>query len=219
VFNSHAIESQLHHIEGLSEHFLYFNDDVFLGRPLAPQTFFQANGVSQFFYSQNRVPMKPKSSTDIPGIAAAKNNRVLIEKAFGVTLTQTFQHVPHALRVSVMAELEERFSEAYRTTMASRFRSMDDHSIPSSLHHYYGFLTGRAAPSKVRYAYIQLSVPDLKTRLDRTLARRDWDTLCLNDAYSTEAELERQSLILGSFLDSYFPVPSPFEKPAGGPRP
>ena len=32
VFNSHAIETQLHHIPGLSERYLYFNDDVFLGR-------------------------------------------------------------------------------------------------------------------------------------------------------------------------------------------
>ena len=34
TFNSHAIESQLHHIDGLTEHFLYFNDDMFLGRPV-----------------------------------------------------------------------------------------------------------------------------------------------------------------------------------------
>lgn len=38
TFNSHAIESQLHHVDGLSEHFLYFNDDVFLGGPSSPRT-------------------------------------------------------------------------------------------------------------------------------------------------------------------------------------
>ncbi|MGH8881424.1 MAG: stealth family protein, partial [Stackebrandtia sp.] len=32
TFNSHAIEANLHRIPGLSENFLYFNDDVFLGR-------------------------------------------------------------------------------------------------------------------------------------------------------------------------------------------
>ncbi|TXS35253.1 stealth family protein, partial [Streptomyces sp. t39] len=40
TFNSHAIESQLHHIEGLSEHFLYFNDDVMLGNEVTPGDFF-----------------------------------------------------------------------------------------------------------------------------------------------------------------------------------
>src|SRR5699024_7600326 len=34
TFNSHAIESQLHRVPGLSEHFIYVNDDVFFGRPL-----------------------------------------------------------------------------------------------------------------------------------------------------------------------------------------
>ena len=31
--NSQAVECQLHHIDGLSEHFLYSNDDMFFGRP------------------------------------------------------------------------------------------------------------------------------------------------------------------------------------------
>src|SRR5690606_15958734 len=43
VFNSHAIETQLHHIAGLAEHFLYLNDDFFLGRTLWPHTFFEGN--------------------------------------------------------------------------------------------------------------------------------------------------------------------------------
>ena len=34
VYNSHAVETQLHHIPGLAEHFLYSNDDMFFGRPL-----------------------------------------------------------------------------------------------------------------------------------------------------------------------------------------
>jgi hypothetical protein len=38
TFNSHAIESRLHRIPGLREHFLYLNDDVFFGRPVAPKT-------------------------------------------------------------------------------------------------------------------------------------------------------------------------------------
>ncbi|WP_345678166.1 stealth family protein, partial [Yinghuangia aomiensis] len=51
TFNSHAIESQLHHIDGLAEHFLYFNDDVFLGRALTPDFFFHANGLAKHFPS------------------------------------------------------------------------------------------------------------------------------------------------------------------------
>ncbi len=40
TFSSPAIESQLHKIPGLSPHFLYFNDDVMLGRNIYPQDFY-----------------------------------------------------------------------------------------------------------------------------------------------------------------------------------
>src|SRR3546814_20539042 len=44
TFNSSGIETQLHHIGGLAEHFLYFNDDFFLGDFCVPEDFFFANG-------------------------------------------------------------------------------------------------------------------------------------------------------------------------------
>lgn len=43
VFNSHAIESQLHHIPGLADHYLYLNDDCFFLRPTGSELFFTAN--------------------------------------------------------------------------------------------------------------------------------------------------------------------------------
>lgn len=214
VFNSHAIETQLHHIDGLAEHFLYFNDDMFIGRPLAPQAFFLANGLSKFFQSQGRVPVAPISDEDTPVDAAHKNNRRLLESKFGPTTAQVFQHVPYALRRSVLTEIENEFRDEYAATMASRFRSTSDLSLPSNLYHYYAYLSGRALPGSVKYGYIQLAVPDLAARLARALARRDWDAFCLNDAYSTSEQLASQDTILRPFLDGYFPTPSPYEKRA-----
>ena len=40
VFDSGHIESYLHHIPGLSERFLYLNDDVFFGAPVDPGWWF-----------------------------------------------------------------------------------------------------------------------------------------------------------------------------------
>ena len=42
--NSNAIEFTLHNIPGLSEHFIYLNDDVFIRRPLPYTHFFLDNG-------------------------------------------------------------------------------------------------------------------------------------------------------------------------------
>lgn len=41
TFNSCAIELHMHRIPGLSEHFVYFNDDVFLNAPATPDYYFR----------------------------------------------------------------------------------------------------------------------------------------------------------------------------------
>ena len=41
TFSSHAIEMHLHRIPGLAEHFIYFNDDMFLLRPMQETDFFR----------------------------------------------------------------------------------------------------------------------------------------------------------------------------------
>lgn len=41
TFSSHCIELNLHRIKGLSEHFVYFNDDTFVVRPMTEDDFFR----------------------------------------------------------------------------------------------------------------------------------------------------------------------------------
>ncbi|WP_407565241.1 stealth conserved region 3 domain-containing protein [Streptomyces sp. 184] len=58
TFNPRAVESQLHHIDGLAEHFLYFGDRLFLGTETVPEHFFLANGLTRFFVSPAQVPLR-----------------------------------------------------------------------------------------------------------------------------------------------------------------
>ena len=41
TFNSCAIELHMHKIKGLSEHFVYFNDDMYLNAPITPEHYFK----------------------------------------------------------------------------------------------------------------------------------------------------------------------------------
>ena len=41
TFSSHAIEMNIHRIPGLAEHFVYFNDDMFLIRAVKQENFFR----------------------------------------------------------------------------------------------------------------------------------------------------------------------------------
>ncbi|MHB9758185.1 stealth family protein [Streptomyces sp. BYX5S] len=212
TFNSHSIESQLHHIEGIAEHFLYFNDDMFMGRPVAPHAFFTPTGVARYFPSRNRIPQGPVAPTDTPVDAACKNNRALLRERFGRVITQPMEHIPYALLKSAMDEAERDFPEAWARTSASRFRAITDLSPTSSFALYYAALTGRAQPGSMPFTYLQLAVPDLADRLQRLLDGRNQDSFCLNDAFSTPEDIEAQQELLDGFLTSYFPTPSPYER-------
>ncbi|MET9778218.1 stealth conserved region 3 domain-containing protein [Streptomyces sp. NPDC006367] len=215
TFNSHAIESQLHHIDGLSEHFLYFNDDVMLGREVLPQHFFLPNGLGQFYLSPALIPFGDPSDDDPPVAAAGKNNRRLIAERFGGTIFQKMKHVPHALHRSVLNAIETEFADEHRRTAASRFRSVGDISVTSSLHHYYAFHTGRSFPGEgLVYRYLDVGRPGAERMLGRLLAEREAHVFCLNDTTSTAAELAQQQNVMTRFLDEYFPFPSPYERGA-----
>ena len=41
TFNSHTIELNIHRIKGLSEHFVVFNDDMFINAPITPEYYFK----------------------------------------------------------------------------------------------------------------------------------------------------------------------------------
>ncbi|MGW5847773.1 stealth family protein [Streptomyces sp. NPDC055254] len=211
TFNSHSIESQLHHIPGLAEHFLYFNDDMFIGRPVTPHAFFTPVGTARYFPSRNRIPQGPVVETDTPVDAACKNNRALLRERFGRVITQPMEHIPYALRRSAMEEAEADFPEAWARTAASRFRAMTDLSPTSSFALYYAALTGRAQPGSMRFTYLQLAVPDLADRLQKLLDGRSQYSFCLNDAFSTPEDMEAQTEVLDGFLNAYFPTPSPCE--------
>ncbi|MET7535391.1 stealth family protein [Streptomyces sp. NPDC005507] len=210
TFNSHAIESQLHHIEGLSEQFLYLNDDVFLGRPVQPGHFFHPNGITKFFQSKALIPTGSPGPDDLPVDAAGKNSRELMAREFGVRTAQKMKHTPHALRRSVLAEIEQVYAAQHFRTQHSRFRSPDDVPITSSLHHYYGYRTGRATVGGLRYTYIDLAADLAQKRLDQLRAQRNFDTFCLNDTVE-HPDPAAQERMIRDFLEAYFPVPSRFE--------
>ncbi|MEV7229535.1 stealth family protein [Polymorphospora sp. NPDC051019] len=212
-FNSHAIESRLHRINGLAEHFLYLNDDVFLGRPLLPTHFFHANGIAKFFPSPAQFGLGEARSTDLPVNAAGKNNRRQIQRQFGVTITQKMKHTPFALRRSIMHQIEQMLPTEVAETARHRFRHHRDLSIPSSLHQYWAYLSGQAVPADIEYEYADLAHPSTPARLAELLSRRHRDVFCLNDTDSDSRAMAQQESMLAHFLPRYLPFPAPFELP------
>ncbi|MBB2944968.1 hypothetical protein FB565_004701 [Actinoplanes lutulentus] len=213
TFNSHAIESRLHRIPGLSEHFIYFNDDMFLGRPVSPDAFFHGNGIAKFFQSKAQLDAGPATIFDAPVTAAGKNNRRHVADRFDRSITQKMQHVPYTLQKSVLEEIEKWLPDEVRQTAEHPFRHPGDLSIPSSLQHYWSYLTKRAVPGSIKYTYADLAHPSTPVQLAFLLARRHCDVFCLNDTDSAAVALSEQAAMMADFLPQYFPFRSPFELP------
>ena len=212
TFNSHAVETQLHHIHGLAEHFLYGNDDMFFARPMTPSMFFTPAGISRFVESPVRIGGGAVSPGRSGHENAARNNRRLLAERFGYLITRHLAHAPVALRRSVLAELEAAFPDEFAATQTSRFRSATDISVTNSLYHYYALLTGRAVPHEsARACYIDTTSHDGLKSLAGLSVRRDADFFCLNDGSEPEVGEAYRATTVSNFLADYFPDPAPWE--------
>jgi hypothetical protein len=209
-FNSHAIGARLHHIEGLSEQYLYFNDDSFIGRPVPPDLFFQSNGCSKFFLSRSTLPFR-RAMGSLPHEQARRNVADLLERDFGRSPTRAFFHTPIPQRRSTMFELEGRYPEEFARTWNSQFRNVEDFEINSWLHHYYGYLKGYAVLGAIRYDYFSMDEPTATRRLSRRRRARDLDVFCVNDAEHASARVRAE---MADQLAAYFPIASSFERNA-----
>jgi hypothetical protein len=214
TFNSHAIEANLHRVSGLSEHFLYFNDDTFLGRPIRPDLFFHPNGIGKMFPSRALVDFQQSMPGDIASSTAAKNARQLLSGRFGATLTRKFYHVPFALTVSGLHALEAELPEAIAGTRRAQFRTVNDVVAAGSLYLNYGYLTGRLVTGRMRYAYVSPTAAGAADALVRLGRGREGDVFCINDGTSEQTPEDRRRVdrLIRSFLQDYLPVPGTFEQ-------
>ena len=210
TFNSHAIESQLHHIDGLSEHFLYLNDDVFFGRPVRPELFFAGNGVAKFAIAPIAIDRQAVPGPLNGAMAAARNNRDLLAADLGRAVTHRLQHTPHAHIRSSLAHLEASHPEAIAKVARSRFRDVADYSVASELGHYWGYAHGRAVTTRFGFRYVDIGSERMPEYLDSLLALRDRDCFCINDTGPSRRPPDDARIT--EFLTRYFPVASPFER-------
>ncbi|MCU1477163.1 MAG: cpsY [Subtercola sp.] len=210
--NSQAVESQLHHIPGISEHFLYSNDDMFFGRPVQPNMFFSSGGVTKFIEATTRIGLG-ENGVERSGFenAARVNRRLLFEK-FGRIITRHLEHAAAPLRRSIMSELEMEFSDDFERTAASRFRSSTDISVTNSLYHYYALMTGRAVVQEAaEVRYVDTTQRSGLALLPAILRKRSCDFFCLNDGSYPEVSAEERASVVQSFLEQYFPFRAPWE--------
>ncbi len=215
VFNSHAIEACLHRIPGLAEFFVYFNDDVFLGRPVNPSDFFDESGRSLIYLSQasfidTTIPPELQVPTDVAGF----NMQALFKRDFGFIPTRKMMHTPHPLRKSVMEEICNVYSDEVETTRKARVRSTSDLAIPSMLYPYYAWATGRGVlrkPGSTMYRYFDTGKSGFRTAVNE-ITKKPPHFFCANVTYHEELDMAEQKRLLDFMFKKLYPNKSRFER-------
>ena len=234
-FSARAIETRLHHITGLSERFLYFNDDFFLGRPTSVSDFFHESGKGKLFTGKRLTriwsagllresSMVSKSAHNY----GVYNARRLIHQRCGRIVNYDLRHGVKVSSRATRRELEREFPHAIRNTLAHRFRDKADILI-ASLEAYYEIATHKNKPCLMKlfrgdrkeysillfrrkrdFVHIPLPRSSVEKIESSLSAIRKYGPLmfCINDGPS----VSREKVDLATdFLEEYFPERSECE--------
>ncbi|MBW7920746.1 MAG: stealth conserved region 3 domain-containing protein, partial [Rubellimicrobium sp.] len=212
TFNSSSIETVLHRIEGLSEHFLYFNDDMMLGAPVTRHDFFSLRMQPKYFPAGQKVFLPDIDATSEEYIVADVNAMQLFQHELYPFGNDIMQHAPYPATRSALRDYESTYAALYEKCRRNRFRSLDDIRPIAFLIGNCGRTTGAAVEGKISHAYVALWRPDLKARLDKLLKQRDMKTICLNDVGIPPDARNDVADTVRRFLEAYYPLKSPYER-------
>ncbi|MCH5225148.1 MAG: Stealth CR1 domain-containing protein [Muribaculaceae bacterium] len=213
TFNSTVIEHALHNIPGLSQHFLYANDDMFFGRSVSPSDFFMEDGTPIVRF--NRRPFRKFTLWIKKNMMGKKlsnynltihNTALMVEKRYGKYIGNKTHHNIDAYTQRDYASTFETFRREIEATFENHFRS--DNDVQRNIYSYVPILEGKA---KVKFVTQKES---FRCHIDN---QRNFNRLessspllfCLNDSEYAN-DIHRRNV--KEFLERRFPSKSSFEK-------
>lgn len=111
IKNSNSIETTLHNIPNLSEHFIYFNDDVFLGSPTQYTDFFTKDGKP--LVTDNILRAQPM---------LLDNQKDILKIKYPLAIKKFHPHVPISLLKSQIKKFHSEYPEYIKWVQSKRFR-------------------------------------------------------------------------------------------------
>lgn len=238
TFNSHTIEMNLHRIPDLAEHFVYFNDDMFLLQPMDKEKFF-CNGLPCTYGREE--PWVFQHPVGVWSHAAA-NDLGVINKYFSKKKTirqhrnkfycQNYRWKDN-LRTWVLSTLfPERFSgfcnlhapaaylketfetvwrlepELLQKTSADRFRSAEN--VNQWLCLWWQIASGKFSPYMIDNVVEDITDESI-SMLCKTISGQTHSMICLNDSLDTGNMEELSGQIKWAF-EQILPEKCGFEK-------
>ena len=233
-FNTFAIESCVHEIDGLSETFVRFSDDFFVGAPVARQQFLGPDGWGHPLFGEAVFNVDRHQYHQQLENAALK-----FREKFGFLPLMNHVHAPQLRRRSVMYDLVNAWPDWYAATRASRFRSASD-ANSFFLYPYFALYHHRRAdlvkflregdapaitnvyhPSHAKQRFFAWVLAGGKTEWRQKLKKVVADQprfFNINDDMAARPN-PADIAFVGEQLRRMFPKPSPYENPAAPPPP
>ena len=240
TFNSNTIELHLHRIRGLSEHFVYFNDDMILNAPINQNYYFKYGlPCDRNKETCLNVPIYTKEDkfgidiimlTDI-GILNGNFNRWHVVKQspkrwFGLHLGLKglimsallakqrrfigFSNY-HTEQAFLKSIIEEVWEKNADFMYAFCTRFREDLNVSQYIFRYWQFATNRFYPTKRNAQYFTLKKDSIKN-IERVIQESKCNSICLNDTpLCTERDYEYASQELKRIFEKKFPKKSSFE--------
>ena len=233
TFNSTVIERYMYRIEGISERFVYFNDDFYIIRPVSPERFFK-NGmprdIAVFQYNPSWSQWYKKLKNNIRLINRHFNKREVLQKYHQKWFTKEYGTKVRAnyfwqfcdkfltLRVHHNAQpyLKETFEEVWEKegeelTRTSSFRFRDSKDYSPELFRTWQICKGNFEPYNT-YKDTKMFPLMVKPRQAvQAIRNQEYTLICLNDNKHIKNYNELMSELQKAF-ESILPHKSSFEK-------
>lgn len=236
TFNSNAIEFHLHRIKGLSEQFVYFNDDCFLLDKTAPTRFFRnglpcdIGGMTANFHSGmfgasvllaktlvNNHFNKRKTITEMPSkwFSLRYLSHSVLNLICSIVRRNEFigfvnPHLPQAFLKSTFSDVWAKCENDLVRTSKNRFRAYGD--VAFWLIRYWQLASNQFAPVNPYKdgRYYLLSNQNL-TEIINCISQQKKKIICLNDSEELSDFEEIKNQINEAF-NSILSAKSNFEK-------
>lgn len=202
VFNSLAIETMLWRIPGLSDHYIYFNDDVLLAAPVKPDDFFvgdslvcYASKMSWHFAAFLRWAKHIGKSHKVFGFKDSMINAAALLGRRDTFLL--FDHIPHMMIRSVFENYFTMYPEALKINISHRFRDQVQYN-PQELCYLLAQKDGKAVIRSNKGNYLYLYPRKKKNYVNDKI--RQFDSypnakfLCINSLNNAEPDDVRKVL-------------------------
>ena len=185
TFNSHVIEAFLHRIPNLSEHFIYFNDDVFVAKELPKEHFFSANGISSLFVSTKNLHDMQKKGVETPTLKASLHSIELLQRHYSYNIKNPLVHTYFPLKKSGYEKAWQLFEKEIRDFLPNRFRGHNDLNMASFLVPWLLYCEAKAIEKVDVCYYFNIRSRHAITRYEKLLRMKKLNvsphSFCAND--------------------------------------